>query len=139
MKHLIKNNQRVARFGAVGIINTLIDFGLLFFLKSLGLPVGAANVISTGITFLFSFVANRKFTFRSDDGSITRQFILFIAITLFGLWLIQTAIIQLTLPWLSALFGNTTFALFVAKAIATSVTLVWNYLLYNKVVFKDSL
>lgn len=139
MKHLIKNNQRVARFGAVGIINTLIDFGLLFFLKSLGLPVGAANVISTGIAFLFSFVANRKFTFRSNDGSITRQFILFIAITLFGLWVIQTAIIQLTLPWLSALFGNATAALFVAKAIATSITLVWNYLLYNKVVFKDSL
>lgn len=60
---------------------------------------------------------------------------LFIVVTLFGLWVLQTIVIQLTLPLWGALFSDGQLALLVAKLAATVVSLSWNYLLYAKLIF----
>ena len=118
-----KNRQKI-RFLLVGGTNTAIDFGLLFILNSFGLPRVSSNTISTGVAFIFSFFANRNFTFSANSGNIKKQITLFIIVTLFGLWVIQPIIISL--------ISN----LLVGKIIATAVTLVWNYLFYSRLVFK---
>ena len=132
----IKNNPQLLRFGIVGGANTALDFGLLFVFKFIGIPVEIANIMSTGLAFIFSFFANKKYTFKTTNTNIIREMILFVIITLTGLWGLQTLIIALTHNPLTQLMGNTDVALLVAKLLATVASLTWNYLFYSKLVFK---
>lgn len=134
---MVRNKKQFVRFGIVGTINTALDFGLLFVLKSLGLPVIMANVISTSIAFVFSFIANKKFTFKASDTNIAREMTLYVIVTLFGLWVLQSPVIHFTKPVFADIMHNDSLALFAAKGVATIVTLVWNYTLYDRVVFKN--
>ncbi|QHU89893.1 GtrA family protein [Candidatus Saccharibacteria bacterium oral taxon 955] len=134
----MKNKSQLIRFGLIGIINTVLDFGLLFILKSVGLMATTANIFSTSIAFVFSFFANKKYTFRSSGTNIVREMILFVAVTLFGLWVLQTGVIWLVLPHLSKLLRSSEMGLLVTKLIATAVSMTWNYILYDKLVFKKS-
>ncbi|HZM64571.1 MAG TPA: GtrA family protein [Candidatus Saccharimonadales bacterium] len=133
----IKNKQQKARFLAVGATNTIIDFGLLFILRSLCLPAVNSNVISTSAAFCFSFFANKKYTFKTAGTNIKREVLLFIVVTLFGLWVLQTIVIQLALEPLEAMGLQISLALLVAKILASAVSLLWNYLWYSRVIFKQ--
>ncbi len=135
----MKNKMQIGRFAIVGTINTAIDFGLLFLLTFLGLPKIAANTVSTGSAFVFSFFANKKYTFKSTNKNIKYEIISFIIITLFGLWVLQNGIIWLITPLIKNIVSQEQLALFAAKLLATAVSLVWNYCLYDKVVFKKEL
>ena len=132
----MKNKAQLARFGIVGAANTALDFGLLFILKALGLPVEFANIASTTIAFLFSFFANKKYTFKTSGTNVVREMILFVVVTLTGLWVLQTFVIVLAMPWLTAVTHQTDVALLISKLIATVVSMTWNYLLYTYIVFK---
>jgi len=127
--------KKITRFAMVGGANTAIDFGILFILKQLGLQILSANIISTTIAFLFSFTLNKKYTFKSTDKNVRREFVLFVVITLFGLWVIQNIVIWLALPILANLGMNENMALLFAKLVATVFSMVWNYILYDRVVF----
>lgn len=131
----MKNKQQIIRFGVVGGANTALDFGLLFLLKSLGLPVITSNLISTSVAFCFSFFANKKYTFKTTDSNIKREIVLFIVVTLFGLWVLQTLVIKASLTLLAPTGLSADIALLAAKLIATFVSLVWNYILYSLLVF----
>lgn len=131
----VKNKAQSGRFVLVGATATAIDFGLLFVCRYvLNLPVAPANIISTGLAFVFSFFANKKYTFRSSGSNVIREMILFTVVTLFGLWVLQTGVITLLVPIFSDHADEAT-ALLLAKLLATGVTMVWNYLLYSRVVF----
>ena len=132
----IKNNPQLIRFGLVGGVNTALDFGLLFMFKAFGLPIGLANIVSTSIAFVFSFFANKKYTFKTTGTNVVREMLLFVVVTLFGLWVLQTLVINLTVGPLTTLTNNTNVALFIAKLLATVVSLTWNYIFYSKLVFK---
>ena len=132
----IKNNPQLLRFGIVGGANTALDFGLLFVFKFIGIPVEIANIMSTGLAFIFSFFANKKYTFKTTGTNVIREMLLFVIVTLTGLWGLQTLIITLTHNPLTQLMGNTDVALLVAKLLATVASLTWNYLFYSKLVFK---
>jgi putative flippase GtrA len=132
----IKNKRLKLRFMAVGAFNTTIDFGLLFSLKALGFPEIPSNIVSSTTAFVISFFLNKKVTFKTTDTDVKREIILFIVITLFGLWVIQSIVIWGVLWLENNLSLNDSMKLFVAKLIATGITLVWNYLLYSRVVFK---
>ncbi len=131
----IKNSGEKVRYALVGSANTAIDFGLLFVLKTLGLPTITSNVISTTTAFCFSFFANKKYTFKTTDTNVKREVILFVLVTLFGLWVLQTLVIM-TVQAIIGSFLHGAESLFVAKLCATFVSLVWNYILYSRVVFK---
>lgn len=137
MDQTIKNHAEKLRFILVGLCNTLIDFGILFGLAFLGVDKIAANYASTGVALIFSFVANKSFTFKDKEVGSKKQFITFITITLVGLWVLQPIIIwgiTSTLPL--ALLEGDAARLFVAKIIATAASLVWNYLFYSRFVFR---
>lgn len=137
MQELIKKHETKLRFGLIGGLNTLLDFGLLFAFSSLfGVPRGLANILSTSVAFVFSFFANKKFTFQSSSKeNIVREMILFTIVTLFGLWVIQGLIIHFLTPVMVSFGFAETVALLGSKLIATAASLIWNYLLYSRVVF----
>ena len=135
MTDLLKKHRKIVRFGLIGGINTAIDFGILFVLKQLGLQIVMSNIISTTVAFIFSFFMNKNFAFESKNGNVRREFILFVLVTLFGLWVIQNIIIWLLMPILGNFGMNENTALLIAKLAATVVSMVWNYLLYDRLVF----
>lgn len=138
MHELVKKHAEKIRFGLVGIANTALDFIILFALTAFGLDKIIANYVSTTVAFIFSFFVNRSFTFKSTDKNIKKQFMLFIIVTLFGLWVIQPLVIT-GVSWLIAGSGLTEpIILFIAKVIATGASLVWNYLFYSRLVFKKA-
>ena len=138
MQELLKKHATKIRFALVGGFNTLIDFALLIILSTFfGIPKEIANTISTSVAFIFSFSANKKFTFKSNSKNVSSQLIKFTIVTLFGLWVIQNIIIFLLTPLVNELGVNASISLIITKIIATLASLIWNYFLYSRFVFKD--
>lgn len=129
---ILRNKQEKLRFGFVGVINTLVDFGLLFTLRYLGLPSVTANFVSTSVAFILSFGLNKNVVFRAKGSDIRREVTLFIITTLFGLWVLQTVVITVV----DLVAPTSSISLFVGKVLATIVTICWNYVMYSRVVFK---
>ena len=137
MQEVVKKHADKLRFAIVGSVNTALDFSILFILTMLfNIPKELANFISTSVSFLFSFFANKKYTFKSTSKNLKRQFLLFTIVTLFGLWVIQTIISTAITPVFTNLGINKPAALLISKLIATAASLIWNYALYSRVVFK---
>jgi putative flippase GtrA len=126
------------RFALVGGANTALDFILLFLFVNLGVNKIVANYFSTSISLLFSFFANKSFTFKDTSANAKKQFGLFLLITIAGLWVLQPVIIWAVSLLLEAYIQNESVVLFIAKLIATVASLIWNYFLYSKIVFKKA-
>lgn len=146
--------RRLGRFAMVGIFNTGFDFAILNTLVFVfGAPRIIANIISGSAAALLSFLLNRSFVFKSAGQKSARQFIVFLIITLVGLYGLQNLIIytlanHLTTPsdwcfdllnWLKAgTFSQDFVRLNFAKVVATLASLTWNYVLYGRYVFRSS-
>lgn len=136
MREHLKKHAEKYRFGVVGVANTVIDFGILFLLVHLGVNEIVANYISTGTAFIFSFFVNRSFTFKSKDGNVAKQFATFLVVTMFGLWVIQPLIIAGILGATSGWHLSSDLMLLGAKLAASVASLIWNYIMYARFVFK---
>lgn len=157
-----KNNKKaeayqVGRFGIVGVLNTLIDVilqNILF--QFFGLTKVIAAVISGTVAMINSFIFNQRFTFRVKKTDFLHIFYFF-GITIFGLYVIRPIVILLLTQWW-LWPANTVFKIFdwlnipiphssavssydamvnyVGLVGAILVVLVYNYLMYKKIVFK---
>lgn len=128
--------HQTGRFAMVGIAATSIDFAMLLLLDAVTpLPVLLANAAATSTAFCFSFVANKKYTFRTNGTSVIREMMLFAFFTLFGLWVLQSVVIHFALPVTQGMFEVREVALLAAKLMATLVSTVWNFVTYSKFVF----
>lgn len=120
--------KQLTTFAAIGVLNTAIDITIYTLLIWLTVPLLLAIIMSTTIGMICSYLLNRRFTFKTNRQPIVQ----FIGITLTGLWILQPIVIWLLIQ----LFGITdTFGLTIAKLVATSVSLVWNFVWY-KLVFR---
>lgn len=127
------------RFAMVGVVNTIVDFGILSVLAIFfGLPVFIANIISTSCALMVSYLLNKKAVFGDGDKHNTRQIIKFLVVTLSGLWFLQSIVIVFTWWVLYGIMGvyQSVLFLLVGKAFATVASLVWNYLWYSRFVFR---
>lgn len=125
-------NKQAVRFGAIGVLNTGIDFGILFTLTVLGWGPVLSNTISTGIALAVSFVLNRRFAFESSQDP-RKQIVPFLAVTLAGLWVLQPVVILLVMSGLESM--NPNGSLLVAKVLATEISMIWNFFMYRHFVF----
>lgn len=141
------------RFVFVGVINTLVDFTILNILVFVfDLNNILANTISVSIAMFVSYILNNIVVFRYQGKNHARNILLFIAITAFGLFILQNLVIyllvhiiqfpaDLVISVLQALgfenYSQEFIALNFAKAVATGVTMIWNYFMYKKYVFND--
>lgn len=136
-KYVSKHADKI-RFIIVGGINTVIDFVVLFSLFNLlGWPIFFSNIISTTVALVFSFYANKTFTFNDKSTNIKAKAASFLAITIFGLWILQPIIIAIIKSSLGGFMFNDNIILAIGKLAATCVTLVWNYIMYSRFVFKS--
>lgn len=129
-------SDRARRFALVGVVNTLIDFGLFAVLTAAGVGVLPANTVSTSAGMAFSFFVNRAWSFRSERPA-RETVVPFLAVTLFGLWVLHPLVI-----WGTAAVGRHygyegDEVLWLGKAAAIAVGLVWNFTWYDRVVFKQ--
>lgn len=126
MKKLI---EQILKFGVVGIIATVIDFGVLYILSQ---PLGLDPVLSAGISFcvslVFNYVASMRYVFtHREDMSRSREFVIFLVLSLIGL-----AINEAIMAAGVAVLGNSALAVMGTKALATAIVMVWNFVSRKK-------
>lgn len=118
MKKLI---AQFMKFGVVGVIAFLIDYGLMVALTELfGVPYLISNTISFIVSVVFNYLASMRYVFeRRDDMSRRREFIIFVILSVIGL------ILNDVLMWL---FVSLCFIDYrIAKFIVTFLVAIWNF------------
>jgi len=135
LKKLTKNKK--FRFIVVGGTNTVIDFAFYnLFSKVFSLALPVANMISSFIAMLFSFFMNKKWTFRDAGENYFRQVVLFFIFTIISIWVIQSGTIWLVEHIFSDVNWQDFWLKNILKVIASVPSLIWNYLTYDRFVFK---
>jgi len=163
-----QTTQQVARFGLVGVINTLVDYVVFITLTIVfRIPlsrVWIAKYPSSAIAMIISYVLNRRFVFRSRRRDVAAEALRFFSTTLVGVFVIQNLLTQflasdfqyfgdaafrfLDLIGLSGLhftFHDRTLGLtksFTIKTtafgLATVASLTWNFLTYKYWAFRQA-
>ncbi|WP_043686031.1 GtrA family protein [Streptomyces xylophagus] len=126
--------REVAKFGAVGIVGTVVNFAvsnLLWHLTSL--QAVRANVIATIVAIVCNYVGFRYFTYRDRDKSArTKELTLFLAFSLVGL-VIENGVLFAAiygLGWDSSLQRN------VFKVLGIGIATLFRFWSYRTWVFK---
>ncbi len=122
--------KQAAKFGSVGVVNTLLDLALYFVLTrwlGLGDQPAVAKAISYSVGVLNSFLLNRLWTFRAG-GSSWATLVPFFLSSLVGL-AINTGMLQLCLKTLN-------LPEIIAIAAATASSLFWNFLVSKFLIFR---
>ena len=118
MKKLI---AQFMKFGIVGVIAFVIDYGVMIFLTEVfGVPYLISPTISFVVSVIFTYFASMRFVFkRKDDMSRRREFIIFIVLSVCGLG------INDLLMWLMVDSLYIDYRL--SKIVVTVVVAVWNF------------
>lgn len=131
--------KQIAKFGVVGIINTIIDFVLLNLLVAVvGWPILWANTISFSAAVTNSYFINKYWTFRNHEPAHLRQFSTFVLISIVGL-----VLSNLLVHYGTQLLGDYDFGLTfvwqynIAKAVSAVIVLAWNFLASKYLVFHE--
>lgn len=118
MKQLI---AQFAKFGVVGVIAFVIDYGLMVLLTELfNVNYLISATISFTVSVIFNYVASMRYVFTHKEGlSRRREFVIFIVLSVIGL------LINDALMWVGVdLFG---ISYLLVKIFATAVVMVWNF------------
>lgn len=126
MKGLI---EQFLKFGVVGAIAFLIDYGVLMLLSQV---IGMNPVISASISFVvsvvFNYVASMHYVFtRRDDISRRREFTIFVILSAIGL-VINEIIMVIGVNVL----GDSALMVTITKLVATAIVMVWNFVSRKK-------
>lgn len=110
-----------AKFGVVGIIAFLIDYGLFLLMNYLlGINYLLASAVSFTLATVFNFVASMRYVFAGKQGQTrTQQFAIFFVLSLVGLGLNQLIL------WLCvSVFA---WQAWIGKLVATFIVMVFNF------------
>ena len=112
---------QIMKFGVVGVIATVIDFGIMNLLHyGLGLNILIANTSGFIISLIFNYLASMKYVFAHKEGmSRRREFIIFVVLSVIGLVLNDGIVLALNAG--SGLEAN------IAKICATALVMVYNF------------
>ena len=123
--------KQAAKFGSVGVLNTLLDLALYFVLTR-WLGLGGQRTIAKGISYsvgvLNSYFLNRVWTFRVSDSSSWAALLPFVLSSLVGL-AINTGMLDLCLKTLG-------LPEIIAIGVATASSLLWNFLVSKFLIFR---
>lgn len=109
------------KFCVVGVIGTIIDFGLTWICKEkLKIPKFIANAIGFVVAATSNYFLNRIWTWASHDPQVGVEYVKFFGVSLIGLGL-NTLILYLLHEKLKLNF-------WISKVFATGVVMVWNFL-----------
>ena len=129
----------VAKFGAVGLVNTVLDYAVLNLLLSIG-PL-KAKVASTVVATTASYIMNRQWTYsQRDRAGVRREYVLFFALNLAGL-AIQLAVLGVAkygLGFTEHGGAHDRLALNLFNALGIAVAMVFRFWAYRTFVFKSA-
>ena len=81
---------QLIKFGIVGVIATVIDFGVLMFLKELmHIDVLAASAVAFSVSVIANYILSMLFVFESRGNSKVKEFLVFVVLSIGGLLLNQ--------------------------------------------------
>ena len=118
MRNLI---EQILKFGIVGVIATVIDFGVMIFLTEVfGVNPVASATVSFIVSLIFNYLASMRYVFRHREGmSRRREFTIFVVLSVIGLG------INDALMWVGTAFAALDYRL--VKVGATAIVMVWNF------------
>ena len=123
MKYLF---QQFMKFGVVGVIAFVIDYGLMVLLTELaGVEYLLSATISFTVSVVFNYVASMRYVFTHKQGlSRRREFVIFVVLSVIGL-LINDVLMFLG----TSLLG---ISYLITKIVATAVVMVYNFVTRKK-------
>lgn len=112
---------QIAKFGVVGVIAFVIDYGLLALLtEAFGVNYLVSATISFTVSVVFNYVASMRYVFTHKEGmSRRREFIIFVVLSVIGLVLNDGIVLALNAGL--GLEAN------IAKICATALVMVYNF------------
>ena len=118
MKKLI---SQFMKFGIVGVIAFVIDYGFMVLLTEVfGVPYLISTTVSFIISVIFNYFASMRFVFkRKDDMSRRREFIIFVVLSVIGL------VINDVFMWLMVDFLFIDYR--ISKIVVTIIVAAWNF------------
>lgn len=113
---------QLAKFGVVGVVATVIDFGVMNVLHyGMHLDILIANTAGFIISLIFNYLASMKFVFEHREGmSRRREFAIFVVLSIIGLLLNDGIVVALNKGL--ALEAN------LAKIAATALVMIYNFI-----------
>ena len=112
------SNKTLIKYLLVGVLNTIIGFGLIFLLMFFGYSPELSNIIGYAVGICFSFVLNKIFTFQSKQASKTanlKEFAKFVSSMLIA-WVLNFITLKICLktginPYISQLIAGAVYTL----------------------------
>lgn len=134
MKKLI---AQFMKFGVVGFIAFIIDYGLLALLTEVfGINYLISATVSFTVSVIFNYIASMRYVFtHKEDMSRRREFIIFVVLSVIGL-LINNAIMWAGVELLQWPEWLQNHAYLIVKIFATAVVMVWNFV--TRKIFLDA-
>ena len=113
--------EQIMKFGVVGVIAFIIDFGVMVFLTEVfGIDPVISATVSFIISVIFNYAASMRYVFSHREGmSRTREFIIFVVLSAIGLGINDMLI------WAGTDLASFDYRL--VKIFATAVVMVWNF------------
>lgn len=113
--------EQIMKFGVVGVIAFIIDFGVMVFLTEVfGIDPVISATASFTISVIFNYAASMRYVFSHREGmSRRREFAIFIVLSVLGL------IINDVLMWAGTEVVSVDYR--IVKIFATAVVMVWNF------------
>ncbi len=113
--------EQIMKFGVVGVIAFVIDFGVMVFLTEVfGIDPVISATVSFIISVIFNYAASMRYVFSHREGmSRTREFIIFVVLSAIGLGINDLLI------WAGTDLASFDYRL--VKIFATAVVMIWNF------------
>lgn len=121
MRKWIDLFKQLVKFGIVGVISTLLDYGLMvLFAEVFGIYYLLSSTLSYAISLVFNYLASMKYVFRSkEDMDKRKEFVIFTVLCLMGMGINQLIL------WL--IVENLGIDYRFSKILAILVVMVWNF------------
>ena len=121
------------RFGLVGAISFLFDYGTLMLVRFLGFNLVIATAAGFMVGVTVNYILSVIFVFRAAKGKgrDTKAVILFLMIAMVGLFLTEV-LMHLG----EVVFGDGDWAVTATKIAATLIVMFWNYISRKLLIFK---